>query len=105
MISIEVRRDVHIYSPNVFSPNGDGNNDIFTAYGNREVKLVRRLLIYDRWGDAVWQGVDFLADGSYGWDGLFRGQPMQPGVMAWICEVELVDGSTQKLAGDVTLIR
>jgi len=105
VISIEVRRDVHIYIPNVFSPNGDGNNDIFTAYGNREVKLVRRLLIYDRWGDAVWQGVDFLADGSYGWDGLFRGQPMQPGVMAWICEVELVDGSTQKLAGDVTLIR
>ena len=103
--SIEVRRDVHIYIPNVFTPNGDGNNDIFTAYGNREVKMVSRLLIYDRWGDAVWQGENFLADGSFGWDGLFRGQPMQPGVMAWICEVELVDGSRQKFAGDVTLIR
>ena len=67
--------------------------------------MVKRLLISDRWGDAVWQGENFLADGSFGWDGLFRGQEMQPGVMAWICEVELMDGSTQKFAGDVTLIR
>ena len=105
VISIEVRHDVNIYIPNVFTPNGDGTNDIFTAYGNREVKLVRRLLIYDRWGDAVWQGENFQADGSFGWDGLFRGQPMQPGVMAWVCEIEFADGTTRQFAGDVTLIR
>jgi gliding motility-associated-like protein len=105
IVSIEVVRDVHIYIPNVFTPNGDGMNDIFTIYGNREVEKIKRLFIYDRWGNAVWQGENFLADGTLGWDGLFRGRLMQPGVMAWVCEVLLKDGTTKTFAGDVTLIR
>ncbi len=105
VISIEVKRDVNIYIPNVFTPDGDGINDIFTVFGNREVQIVRKLQIYDRWGDAVWQGENFLADGSFGWDGLFRGQQVQPGVLAWVCEVLLTDGTTKTFAGDVTLVR
>ena len=33
------------------------------------------------------------------------GKKMQPGVMAWVCTVQLKDGSTRTIAGDVTLIR
>ncbi|MEO5905235.1 MAG: gliding motility-associated C-terminal domain-containing protein, partial [Saprospiraceae bacterium] len=105
IISIEVRRDVKIYIPNVFSPNSDGTNDLFTVFGNREVEQVNRLMVYDRWGEAVWQGENFPADGSVGWDGLFWGKPMLSGVYAWICEVQLLDGKREMFAGDVTLLR
>ncbi|MGB3078598.1 MAG: gliding motility-associated C-terminal domain-containing protein, partial [Saprospiraceae bacterium] len=105
VISIKITRDVNIYIPNVFTPDGDGINDIFTAFGNREVKQIRRLQIYDRWGNGVWQGENFPADGSFGWDGLFKGKKMQPGVMAWVCVVELANGEIRTFAGDVTLVR
>ncbi|MEO6130506.1 MAG: T9SS type B sorting domain-containing protein, partial [Saprospiraceae bacterium] len=105
IVRIEVRRDVKFYIPNVFTPDGDGVNDVFTVYGNKEILLVRRLSVFDRWGDALWQGVDFPADGSIGWDGMFRGREMMSGVYAWVCEIEKKDGSRQILKGDVTLVR
>ncbi|MEP6647349.1 MAG: gliding motility-associated C-terminal domain-containing protein [Saprospiraceae bacterium] len=105
IISIEVRRDVKIYIPNVFTPDGDGVNDKFTVYANKEIQKVRKLMVFDRWGEAVWQGVDFLADGSVGWDGMFRGKAMMAGVYAWVCQIELVNGTMQTLKGDVTLVR
>jgi len=104
-VRIEVDRNVRLYVPNVFSPNGDGFNDVFTAYGNREVALINRLAVYDRWGELLWESKDFPADGSRGWDGLFHNKPMSSGVYAWTCEVELIDGSMEVLHGDLTLVR
>ncbi len=40
--------------PNVITPNGDGNNDVFTVIGADGFKLAIR--IYNRWGQPVWEG-------------------------------------------------
>lgn len=54
--------------PDAFSPNGDGNNDLFrvlTADGNT---IVAYLHIYDRWGKLLYEDND-----NHGWDGTFKG--------------------------------
>ncbi|HZV71875.1 MAG TPA: gliding motility-associated C-terminal domain-containing protein [Saprospiraceae bacterium] len=104
-LRIEVERDVHIYIPNVFSPNDDGINDIFSVFANREIREVRKLSVFDRWGDGVWEGKNFPANGTIGWDGFSHGKRMLSGVYVWVCEIELIDGSVERLKGDVTLVR
>jgi gliding motility-associated-like protein len=104
-VKIELSRDIRIYIPNVFTPNGDNINDLFTVYAKQEVAKINRLLIFSRWGELIWQGTDFLPNGSVGWNGTFHEQPMSPGVFAWMCEIELIDGTKEVLSGDVTLIR
>jgi gliding motility-associated-like protein len=104
-IRIEVDRDPRYYIPNVFSPNGDDINDIFTIVANREVRIVNNLTVYDRWGGVMWEDKDFIADGSHGWDGSSGDALMQPGVYVRRIEIEFQDGSTEMLAGDVTLLR
>lgn len=51
--------------PNVISPNGDGNNDVFTVIGSGGFKLAIR--IYNRWGQMVWEssGQDIRWNGHY----------------------------------------
>lgn len=46
-----------------------------------------------------------INDPSQGWDGLFRGRMMDPGVYVYFFEVVFADGSVRLYKGDVTLVR
>jgi gliding motility-associated-like protein len=105
-LTIFVEDEVLVYVPNAFSPNGDGTNDVFMIYAGPKVTRVKSFLVFDRWGEKVYQFEDFdPKDPSRGWDGTFRGQLMNQGVFVWFAEIELTDGSTKVLEGDVTLVR
>lgn len=104
-VHIEVDKNIRVYFPNVFSPNGDDVNDKFTVSGLRDLIFVKTLVVYDRWGGALWEGKDFIADGTIGWDGYSRGKEAPSGVYVWTCEIELIDGSRAVFSGDVTLVR
>ena len=63
----------NVFVPDLFSPNGDGVNDIFYPRGNGLFK-VKGLKIFNRWGEAVFEKNSFNAnDPAAGWDGMFRG--------------------------------
>lgn len=95
-----------VYFPNVFSPNGDGLNDFFTAYGGVAAKFIRTLKIFNRWGDLVFDGVNLVPnDEANGWDGSFRGKPVNPAVFTYLAEVEYIDGIVVLYEGDVTVLR
>lgn len=95
-----------VYIPSTFSPNADGINDIFSVYANLQVRSVRNLAIYDRWGNGLYARADLpVNDPNAGWDGYYRGKLMDPGVYVYVIEVELIDGSTRIYKGDVTLVR
>ena len=49
--------------PNAFSPNGDGHNDIFTINGWKTCIVDYKMVIYDRWGEKVYESTDILQDG------------------------------------------
>ncbi|MCC7465363.1 MAG: gliding motility-associated C-terminal domain-containing protein, partial [Saprospiraceae bacterium] len=104
-ILVQVSRKRLIYPPNIFSPNEDGENDYFTLYAKGVVEI-RKLAIFDRWGEQMFVRERFLPnDESLGWDGTFKGEPMNPGVYVWYAEVVFPDGETEVIYGDVTILR
>ena len=105
-LQIFVQKDRRIYIPNVFSPNGDGTNDIFYIYGGNDVTTVKSLQLFSRWGESIMTLTDFLPnDPNYGWDGSFKGSPAGQAVYVYYAEVEFLDGETLLFKGDVTLVR
>ncbi|MEY3368046.1 MAG: hypothetical protein RI973_1201 [Bacteroidota bacterium] len=94
------------YVPSAFSPNGDGINDFLTVFGGRALWKIRDLKIFSRWGELVFERADFSPnEPSLGWDGSFRGKPLQPGVFVWWAELEFIDGEVIQEKGDVTLMK
>ncbi|GAB4491865.1 MAG: hypothetical protein OHK0019_12660 [Saprospiraceae bacterium] len=104
-VTVRVDRRRILYAPNIFSPNGDGENDMFTIYG-KSVKVIRRLQIFDRWGAELFIVENLQAnDEARGWDGTFRGQELNPAVFVWQAVVEFEDGEVEVYAGDVAIKR
>ncbi|HRI59113.1 MAG TPA: gliding motility-associated C-terminal domain-containing protein, partial [Saprospiraceae bacterium] len=106
-IVVIVDRRRHIFIPNVFSPNGDGDNDIVGVFAKPgTVRSIKSFRIFDRWGEAVYTLENFAPnDPTLGWDGRLNGQPMNPGVFVWYVEVEFIDGVVELYEGDVTIVR
>lgn len=98
---------VDVFLPNAFSPNGDDNNDAWYLFGNTlQIERIEELLIFDRWGNMVFQASDWPINSErHGWDGTFRGQPLDPGVYAYSVRFRLVNGELRTLGGDVLLLR
>jgi trimeric autotransporter adhesin len=88
-----------VYIPNIFSPNGDGINDIFYMRGNCIAKM--KLQVFDRWGERVF----WTEDPSKGWDGKYRGSPMDPGSFVYYISITFKDERTIKKKGTLTLAR
>ena len=104
-ILISVDKPRRVFVPTAFSPNGDFINDLLLVHGQNNSKAVL-FRIYDRWGEMLYEARDFaFNDENIGWDGNFRGQPMDPGVYVWYLEVEYVDGAKESFKGNTTLIR
>ncbi|MDO8366716.1 MAG: gliding motility-associated C-terminal domain-containing protein [Saprospiraceae bacterium] len=105
---VKVDREADIYAPNVIRPDDeDGDNDVFLIFARDEsVALIRKLQIFDRWGSLIFANKDFRPnDRSSGWNGDYRGEPVNPAVYVWWAEVELVDGRELLIKGDVTVVR
>ena len=105
--TIFVDKRPQIFVPNAFSPNGDGNNDkILIFAGIQEKVTIKSFQIYSRWGDIIFEAYDFLPnDPTYGWDGNYRGQTMNPAIFVWYAEIEFQDGRVELFKGDIALIR
>jgi len=106
LTQILVSQVVDVIIPNVFSPNNDGNNDVFYINSN-DVEAVLSLRVYDRWGELVFASEENhpASDPSYGWDGSFKGEPVNPGVFVYVVEVLFINGTTETIGGDVTIVR
>ena len=105
-ITIVVQKNRPIYIPNAFSPNFDGHNDFFTIYGGPAAANIQALRIYNRWGALVFEAEGIpLNEPTLGWDGIFKGKPMNNGVFAFYTYIEFVDGEVVLYEGDLTLVK
>ncbi|MCB0651303.1 MAG: gliding motility-associated C-terminal domain-containing protein [Saprospiraceae bacterium] len=105
-ITIFVNRPHEVFIPNVFSPNGDGNNDILTILGGKDIEKIHSFLIFNRWGENVFEVYDFPPnDSGFGWNGYDRGKVYNAQVFTYFAEVEFIDGEVVLFQGDVTLMR
>jgi len=91
--------DPYIFIPNVFSPNGDGLNDIL--YVRSRILESFYFAVYSRWGQKLFETTRF----DEGWDGTYQGKPCQNGVYDFYFNGTCVGGQTQEIKGNVTLIR
>jgi gliding motility-associated-like protein len=98
-VLVIVKQEHVYYVPNIFSPNGDGINDVFQIF----VKAVREfhLQIHDRWGELVFQS----AHPNAVWNGTFNGRELPNGVYVYDVYVVYKDGELFKKKGSVTLVR
>lgn len=71
--------------PNVFSPNGDGVNDIFKAENPNNVIEKVDMKIFNRWGDLVFE----TTEANINWDGKVKNSNkiVSPGVYYYVCDV------------------
>ena len=86
--------------PNVFTPNGDNTNDVFSVVTDGLVTL-DRFQIFDRWGQLVYETEDI----TEGWDGKIDGKDAPSDVYVYVIDVRRANGVIKSFAGDVTLIR
>jgi gliding motility-associated-like protein len=91
--------------PNVFTPNGDGVNDLFMPFQYDFVESIS-MYIYNRWGVLVFKTThpDILWDGT----NQFTKQACVDGVYYYVCDVNeyTLNGiRTRHLNGSVTIFR
>ena len=104
-IRVLVEKNRNIFVPTGFTPNGDGANDRLTVHGIEGTEI-RSFKIFDRWGELVFVSDAFeVNDLSAGWDGYYKGEPMNTNVFAWIVEAQFSDGTIVLEKGHSTLIR
>ncbi|MDI3322356.1 PKD domain-containing protein [Pinibacter soli] len=89
--------------PNAFTPNGDGNNDVFIIKG---IGMLKHLTIFDRWGVKVYDRSDIVASNrSTCWDGTMNGKPLPTGTYIYYAEMQCPSGASFVQRGSVVLIR
>lgn len=95
----------NLFIPNSFSPNGDGQNDIFYVRGQGR-QTIRVFRVFNRWGQLVFERAGASTnDPSAGWDGRFKGELLNPDVFVYYVEVVCDKGGVNLLKGNITLIR
>jgi hypothetical protein len=103
-VLVLVQRPREVYIPNAIKP-GSGINERLVVFGGASVTGIDYLRIYDRWGSQVYEDLNFLPnDYSRGWDGRAKGQNAVPGVYVYYALVRYVDGTTELIKGDVTVL-
>ena len=94
------------YAPDAFTPNQDGVNDVFFIPANACIRQINELIIYDRWGEVIYQRRNVAAgDAGYGWDGQNQGFNSGAGVYAYKLEVTFITGVISHYRGRILLIR
>jgi gliding motility-associated-like protein len=91
--------DKDVFVPNTFTPNSDGENDIFIVRGLKVQEIY--FAVYNRWGEMVFE----TTDKTKGWDGIYKGRPADVGVFGWYLKVKCFNGEETFRKGNVTLIR
>jgi gliding motility-associated-like protein len=95
--------------PNAFSPNDDGKNDLYGAYGVNDPKSGKRYknivkfraIIINRWGQKIYE----WNDPAGSWDGKHNGHDVPEGVYYVVVSAKGADGKEYNIRKDVNLLR
>ncbi len=100
-IQIDVQAADTIYIPKAFTPNNDGNNDIFRLV-NFGAYTLQDFSVQNRWGQQVYHN---SYDIHQGWDGTWNGVAQDMGTYSYSVVVAAPSGEKRLLRGSVSLIR
>ncbi len=86
------------YIPNTFTPNDNRRNDVFRGIG--EGYTNQMISIFNRWGEEIYFG-----SGEVGWDGSYKGAPVEVGVYEYLILLKDWEGNERRYLGHVNLMR
>ncbi|GAB4145331.1 MAG: hypothetical protein Fur0041_19970 [Bacteroidia bacterium] len=91
-----------VWIPNTFTPNSNGNNDIFIpVFSAIDYITAYEMYVFDRWGNLIFQTKDPLK----GWDGQYKGKLVQEDTYVYKIWVRDLDGKSVRFIGGVNVIR
>jgi len=99
--TLGVKRCNRFYVPNAFTPDNDGQNDLFGPVGIFNGVERFDFWVLDRWGRVIFHS----QDPNRQWDGTINGQPAPEAVYAYRMFIKESYSDEYQLIGTVTLIR
>ena len=96
---IHISREVYIYIPNTFIPDGDRYNNVF--WGSFIGVDWIDLEIYNRWGEIIFKTNEI----DFSWDGTFKGRKVQDGTYNWLLLYRIPQGEIEVRTGHVNVLR
>ncbi len=91
---------IYIYIPNAFTPNNDGNNDLFKPLISGRT-LSYRFNIYNRYGQLIFSSTE----PGKGWDGSIGGLGQNTGSFIYTCSYRFINQPEVFKKGTVLLVR
>lgn len=107
-VFIKTKSDCALFVPTAFSPNGDNMNDIWTIYPSNCIKTIKRVAIFNRWGNQILSKNDIPVSPYQGveiWDGLIDGKEIEIDIFVYVIEAEYTNGEKGILGGNFTLTK
>lgn len=89
-----------VYLPTAFTPNGDNLNDEFGISNPYAIQNLLSFEIFDRWGSRVF----FTDDAFEKWDGRFKSQFLNPGVLLYRVRF-ICDGQENIKVGSLSILK
>ncbi len=103
--SLLVTVEPPVYAPNIINLNSTVGNDRFILYTEKP-SLVHQLLIFDRWGNQVFEKRNFFTNSAVdGWDGQHRGKDAKDSVFTFFAKVEVAVGLIVMVRGGLVVAR
>jgi gliding motility-associated-like protein len=93
---------LNLFVPNAFTPNGDGQNEVWQPLGYGFQSL--GYIIYDRWGQEIFRRSE-RSDQILPWDGTVNGNPLPSGTYSYIIIVQPFKGLKEEIMGSLNLVR
>lgn len=94
--------EVLLYAPNTFTPDDDEFNQDWGIHISGIDIFNFELLIFNRWGQIIWESHDPAAS----WDGTFNGEYVQQGTYTWTIEAkDLVNDRKYEFNGFINVLK
>lgn len=95
-----------LFVPNTFTPNGDGQNDVFYPRSGAGINKIVTFRVYNRWGTLLFERENIAPnDPGNAWDGSYQGSLPLPDVYVYIVDAACENGKTINKKGSVTVVR
>lgn len=99
---VQVSTETNVFLPNAFTPNGDGENDVLALYGNLQSIRYFQLLVFNRWGEKVYE----TNDQFFNWDANYKGEKLEPGAYLYVMKIVHINNETSRtFKGSISLLK
>ena len=95
---VDVKCSNELEIPNVFTPNGDGKNDLWNITGIDEYPDAS-VQVFSRWGDIVFEAASGYTDP---WDGTYNGTDVPVATYYYIIKL---DNTQEGISGTINVVR